>query len=313
MGSYEDKKVTGTVFNIQKYSVHDGPGIRTIVFTKGCPLACQWCSNPESQSTKPQVAYNEGRCIGVDKCGHCITACPQGAITANPDVPSGQPLTIDRTKCASCDTLDCAHACPSKGLIIYGDTMTVDKALQAVEKDAIFYSRSGGGMTMSGGEPLMDAKFAIPLLREARLRRIKTAIETCGCVPWETLKEAAGFLNFVLFDIKHMDSAKHKEGTGVGNELILENLKKLLTEFPDLPVLVRTPIIPDFNDTDENARAIGEFLKGHANVTYEALPYHRLGTQKYTFLGREYPLGDIKLEADVAPRFQKIVDDTRKA
>lgn len=311
MGSFEDRKVTGTVFNIQKYSVHDGPGIRTIVFTKGCPLSCKWCSNPESQTLKPQIAYNEGRCIGIDKCGHCLTACPHDAITPNSAEASGQPFQIDRDKCATCETLACAHACPSKGLIIYGETMTVDKALHAVEKDAIFYSRSGGGMTVSGGEPLMDASFAIPLLREARVRRIKTAVETCGCLPWEVLKEAAGFLNFVLYDIKHMDSEKHREGTGVGNELILENLKKLLTEFPNIPVLVRTPVVPGFNDTEENARAIGEFLKGYTNVSYEALPYHRLGTQKYTFLGREYPLGDIALDANVAPRLQKIVDDIR--
>lgn len=153
----------------------------------------------------------------------------------------------------------------------------------------------GGGMTLSGGEPLMHADIALPLLREARHRRIKTAIETCGCIPWDTLKEAAPYLNYVLFDVKQMDSEKHREGVGVGNELILSNLKKLLTEFPNLHVQVRTPIIPGFNDNDEFAYALGEFLKGYENVGYEALPYHRLGTQKYDFLSREYAMGDVSL------------------
>ena len=203
MGSFEDRKATGTVFNIQKYSVHDGPGIRTIVFLKGCPLSCKWCSNPESQASHPQVAYNKGRCIG---CHRCIKACQHDAITVNEDGT----LTLDRSKCDACKTLDCAHACPAQGMIIYGENKTVDQILKEVEKDALFYARSGGGMTLSGGEPLMHADIALPLLREARHRRIKTAVETCGCVPWETLKEAAQYLNYVLFDVKQMDSEKHR-------------------------------------------------------------------------------------------------------
>lgn len=304
MGSFEDRKATGTVFNIQKYSVHDGPGIRTIVFLKGCPLRCKWCSNPESQESHPQVAYNNGRCIG---CHRCMKACQYGAISVNEDGS----LSLDRSKCEVCPTLDCAHACPAKGMIIYGEKMTVDEILKQVEKDSIFYARSGGGMTLSGGEPLMHADIAIPLLREARLRRIKTAIETCGCVPWETLKEAAQYLNYVLFDVKQMDSAKHREGTGVGNELILSNLKKLITEFPNLHVQVRTPVIPGFNDNDEFAKALGEYIKGYENVGYEALPYHRLGTQKYDFLSRDYPMGTVSLPDGVAQRIQHIVDETR--
>ena len=208
MGSFEDRKATGTVFNIQKYSVHDGPGIRTIVFLKGCPLSCKWCSNPESQASHPQVAYNKGRCIG---CHRCIKACEHDAITVNEDGT----LSLDRSKCDVCKTLDCAHACPAQGMIIYGENKTVDQILKEVEKDALFYARSGGGMTLSGGEPLMHADIALPLLREARHRRIKTAIETCGCIPWDTLKEAAPYLNYVLFDVKQMDSEKHREGVGL--------------------------------------------------------------------------------------------------
>jgi pyruvate formate lyase activating enzyme len=309
MGSFEDKKTTGSIFNIQKYSVHDGPGIRTIVFLKGCSLACQWCSNPESQSIRPQIAYNQGRCLGTDKCDWCIPACPKNAVAKGPD---NRP-TINRELCRSCESLDCARVCPSQGIIIYGENKSVQEILDTVEQDAIFYARSGGGMTLSGGEPLMQTEFALALLREAKKRRLKTAVETCGHVPWETLREAAPLLNSVIFDIKTMDSLRHKDKTGAGNELILENLKKLLTEFPELPVLVRTPVIPGFNNTEQDAEAIGRFLKGYADVSFEALPYHRLGTQKYIFLGKEYPLGDVTLPEGEAEKFQAIVDKARGA
>lgn len=306
MSTFEDRKITGVVFNIQKYSVHDGPGIRTIVFTKGCPLSCRWCSNPESQSPRPQMAFNPGRCISPAKCDFCIPACPHGSIRAENGA-----LSIDCTHCAACEGIACARACPAQSLIAYGKVRTVEDVLGVVAQDAIFYSRSGGGMTISGGEPLLQKDFALALLREARRRRIKTAVETCGCVPWETLEEAAPYLNNILFDVKHTDTERHRWGTGVGNELILSNLKKLLETFPDKPVLVRTPVVPGFNDTMETAREIGRLLKGYANVSYEALPYHRLGTQKYMFLGREYPMGDVSLPAGVAQRFQHVVDEER--
>ena len=308
MSTFQDRKVTGIVFNIQKYSVHDGPGIRTIVFTKGCPLSCSWCSNPESQLLKPQMAFNATRCIGTDKCHYCMPACPYQAITSE-----GTALNIDCSHCNECETLACSKACPAGSIITYGQTRTVEDVLNTVAQDAIFYSRSGGGMTISGGEPLFQKEFALALLREARRRRIKTAIETCGCYEWERLEEAAPLLNNVLYDVKHTDTEKHKWATGVGNELILANLKKLLETFPELPVQIRTPVIPGFNDDEETARSIGQLLKGYANVTYEALPYHRLGTQKYAFLGREYPMGDVSLPAGVAERVQAIVDEERGA
>jgi pyruvate formate lyase activating enzyme len=306
MSTYEDRKVKGIVFNIQKYSVHDGPGIRTIVFTKGCHLRCRWCSNPESQVHKPQMAFNPGRCISPEKCGYCIPACPYGSIKAQMGA-----LDIDCSHCADCETFGCVKACPAKSLITYGEEKTVEEVLKVVAQDAMFYSRSGGGMTISGGEPLYQGEFAIALLREARRRRIKTAIECCGCIPWETLDAAAEHLNNILFDVKHTDTEKHKWGTGVGNELILSNLQKLLTKYPEKPVLVRTPVIPGFNDDEETARSIGRLLKGYANVSYEALPYHRLGTQKYMFLGREYLMGDVSLPAGKAEMVQAIVDEER--
>jgi pyruvate formate lyase activating enzyme len=297
MGAFEDRKVTGQVFNIQKYSVHDGPGIRTIVFMKGCHLACRWCSNPESQNKEPELAYNTGRCLTFAKCKHCLEACTRGAILRQPD----DTLRIDRNLCVGC-YMPCAQACPSQGLIVYGHERSVEDVLRTVEQDMAFYTRSSGGMTLSGGEPLLQIDFALALLREARRRRIKTAIETCGMVPWKNMEAAAEFIQYFLFDIKHMDSEKHKEFTGRPNTQILENFQKLHALHPEKPVLCRTPIVPDFNDSEEAVRDICEFIKNFPNVRYELLAYHRLGTQKYTFLNRQPPMGDVQLDKSIMPR-----------
>ena len=291
----------GMVFNIQKYSVHDGPGIRTIVFTKGCALSCRWCSNPESQNAPPELAYNQGRCLEIDKCGHCVKACPKGAIAKGED---GKPM-IDRSACPGCP-MPCAESCPAQGLLVYGKKRSVADVLAAVEQDAFFYARSGGGMTISGGEPLLNADFAVALLRQARRHRLKTAVETCGMVPPETIRAAAPHLNHVLFDLKHMDPAVHKEQTGRENGPILENFRILVTEFPDLPILARTPVIPGFNDDEDAIRAIAEFVKPHERVNYELLPYHRLGTQKYEFLGRTPPMGAVKLDDERFARLRGV-------
>lgn len=294
MSSFEDRKKKGLVFNIQKYSVHDGPGIRTIVFLKGCPLSCHWCSNPESQRREPELAFNSNRCLTFSKCTRCLQACTRGAIIRGSD----DSLSIDRSLCGDC-LQACAEACPSQGLIVYGEERTVDDVLKTVEQDAAFYSRSGGGMTLSGGEPLMQADFALALLREARRRRIKTAVETCGMVPWKTLEAAAGDLNYVLYDIKHMDAATHEAQTGASNDVILENFRRLVALDPGKPILVRTPVIPGFNDSVEAVSTIAEFIKPFANVNYEMLPYHRLGTQKYLFLDRVPPMDDVTLDRSV--------------
>ena len=298
----DDCQRQGMVFNVQKYSVHDGPGIRTIVFLKGCSLSCRWCSNPESQQREPELAFNAGRCLGVSKCGHCIVACPYGSITLGED----DKLNINRNHCTACH-MPCAAACPAQGLLVYGKQRTVDDVLNVVEQDMAFYARSGGGLTLSGGEPLLQGEFAVALLREARARRIKTAVETCGMVSAETIREAAPYLNYVLFDIKHMDSAQHEAQTGLSNRHILENFRILAEEFPDLPILARTPIIPGFNDSEEAITAIAEFLKPYERVEYEMLPYHRLGTQKYQFLDRPVPMGEVKLDAEHMNRLQAVV------
>jgi len=276
------------VFNIQKFSVHDGPGIRTIIFLKGCSLRCDWCSNPESQSPRLQLAYNPAKCLGIDDCQRCQGLCPQDAIT------TGDDRKIVRDVAACDDCLLCAEACPTHALNIYGYQVTVDQALGRVEEDEAFYARSGGGVTLSGGEPLFQSEFAIALLSQAKQRHVDTCIETCGNVPWPVLQEAARHLDCIYFDLKSMDPATHEVATGASNQLILKNLAKLEDEFPELPVVVRTPVVPGFNDNQEAIAAIVDFIKDFPNTEYELLAYHRMGMPKYAYLGRDYPLADIE-------------------
>jgi pyruvate formate lyase activating enzyme len=291
---------SGFVFNIQRYSLHDGPGIRTLVFLKGCPLRCPWCSNPESQRLEPELAYNEGNCIGTKECAFCRDVCPSGAAKE-----SGSGLvSIDRTLCDVC--LQCADVCPSRALSVFGKLMNVNEVMQAVEADGDFYGRSGGGMTLSGGEPLAQAGLACELLKEARRRRINTSIETCGFAEWKDLEQACGYLDSILFDIKSMNPVKHKEFTGVSNERILENFQRLCERFPDLPKRVRTPIIPGFNDTEEDVEAIVDFIRGKPNVEYELLAYHRLGQPKYQYLGRQYTLVDIRVSDERMKALERV-------
>ena len=250
-------------------------------------MRCQWCSNPESQSPERQLAYNPEKCLTADKCQRCQDLCPHDAIS----IGEGRKIKVDFTACDDC--LLCAEACPANALNIYGYEVTVEQALKRVEEDDAFYSRSGGGLTLSGGEPLFQSEFALALLREAKKRRIDTCIETCGNVPWPVLKEAAANLNNVFFDLKCMDDEKHREVTGVSNKLILSNLKNLKQTYPDLEVMVRTPVITGINDTEADIAAIAEFIKGMPCVGYELLAYHRMGTPKYGYLGKKYLLDEV--------------------
>lgn len=284
-----DKRQTGIIFNIQKFSVHDGEGIRTLVFLKGCPLHCPWCSNPESQRREPERAYNPTRCLTAEVCGRCAKACPTGAVS----VINGL-IRFDRAQCTGCNA--CVRACPTGAQAVYGETVSVDDILKRVEEDDVFYARSGGGLTLSGGEALAQPEFALALLREARARRIHATIETCGHYPTEVLEAACGLLDALIFDVKCLDSERHKKHTGVGNELILRNLNLVFERFPDLPVLVRTPVIPGFNDTEEDILSIRELLPKRPHVRYEALTYHRMGQPKYGYLGRPYPLEGVKAD-----------------
>ncbi len=279
----------GLIFDIQRFCVHDGPGIRDLVFVKGCPLHCQWCSNPESQCRNPEIGFNESRCIGWRNCGRCLNICPVGAIKCT----AGPSVIIDRKLCTNCGK--CAEICPSRAIRLYGECKSVDEIVKIIEEDEPFYRRSGGGITVSGGEPLIQADFVAELLNKSRERGIHTAIETTGLAKWEDLKKVCRNAKLILYDIKLIDPKEHLACTGVSNEAILENLKKLAGALPDTPVTVRTPIIPGFTDSENNIRAIADFVSSLDNVkNYELLPYHRFGESKYHQLGREYALSDVR-------------------
>jgi pyruvate formate lyase activating enzyme len=294
------KSETDLVFNVQHYSLHDGSGIRTIVFLKGCPLRCRWCCNPESQKREREIFYQKDKCIQCEECGVCASVCPQSAISFSGEQGKAD---IAFSSCIHC--LKCAKVCPSKAISVQGESYSVKQLVDLVERDSVFYKGGNGGLTVSGGEPLSHIDFLEALLQEAQRRYLDTAIETCGCAPYESLRRAAKHLNQILFDIKSMDSQKHKEYTGYGNEQILENFTRLCAEFPDLPKKVRTPVVPGFNDTEEDIRAIRQFAAGKPNVTYEPLKYHSFGKGKYTALGREYPMGDASLSEE---RFRAITE-----
>ncbi|MGN1014831.1 MAG: glycyl-radical enzyme activating protein [Butyricicoccus sp.] len=291
--SIREKSGTDLVFNIQHYSLHDGSGIRTIVFLKGCPLRCRWCCNPESQNPNREIFYLPDKCISQKECGLCASVCPESAISfADPSSKA----SIRFSSCSNC--LKCAGVCPSKAIVVQGESYSVKELVDLAERDSIFYQSGNGGLTVSGGEPLSHIDFLEALLTEAQNRYINTAIETCGCAPYDSLRRAAKHLDQILFDIKSMNAEKHREYTGQSNQQIIENFTRLCEEFPNLPKKVRTPVIPGFNDTPEEIEAIRTFLRGKPNVTYEPLRYHSFGKGKYAALGREYPMGDVALSEE---------------
>jgi pyruvate formate lyase activating enzyme len=275
----------GLVFDIQKYSLHDGPGIRTTVFMKGCPLNCRWCSNPESMSPNQGIMTHDIRCI---HCGKCAEACGAGAITIT---AAGR--EIDWEKCNQC--LECARACPARGIECVGHYRTVDEVVAKVEQDRVFYDNSGGGMTVSGGEPLVQWEFVSSVLQRCRAKGIRTALDTSGMAPWKHLERVIEHADLVLFDIKHMDSAIHKQGTGVGNETILENARKVAER---VTTWIRIPLIPGFNDSESNLTRTARFAGEIGAEKISLLPYHNLGSSKYPKLGRTYPMEDTPLLAE---------------
>lgn len=278
----------GVVFNIQRYSIHDGPGIRTLVFFKGCPLRCLWCDNPESQRKIPELVYDPGKCIGSKAC---LEACPVGALSGAETDCGDWRVDIDRALCNDC--AKCAESCAPQALTMMGHRMSLGEVMKEVEKDRQFYKRSGGGVTLSGGEPTAQLEFATALLRQCHARGIHTAIETCGYREWDGFSQLLRHTDLVLCDLKHMDSEKHKLFTGVPNEPILENARRIAGE--GIPMSVRFPIIPGYTDGERNIRAAARFVAALGTVgEIHLVPYHRLGEFKYARLGREYELTTLR-------------------
>jgi len=269
----------GIVFNIQRFSIRDGDGIRTIVFLKGCPLHCRWCSNPESQTLEPMLLYSAKDCI---HCGRCIATCKQGALSPN------NPTFVDRNKCIACG--ECTAVCPVGALTIKGKYMTVAEVIKELKKDAGAFRRSKGGVTISGGEGLVQHDFCTEILKACQTQGWTTAIETTGFAPAEVIEQVFPYVNTALMDIKCIDPAKHKEQCGVDNSLILKNARRIaeITK-----VIVRVPVIPGFNYNAEDIAQIAEFARTLPGVNMiHLLPYHALGSNKYKLLGRDYAMGD---------------------
>jgi pyruvate formate lyase activating enzyme len=273
----------GVVFDIRRYSIHDGPGIRTTVFFKGCPLRCWWCHNPEGQDVEPELVYRKNRCIG---CGECSKSCQREAISL-----ISQSISISREECVLCGK--CCLVCPSEALSIAGKQMSVKEILEEIEKDRAFYEESGGGVTFSGGEPLLQPDFLNALLSECKERAIHTAVDTCGFARYEIIDRIRDKVDLFLYDIKTMDNRKHRKYTGASNEQILKNLKKLAESGNS--IVISFPIIPGINDDDKNVTRTAEFISALPNIQQvNLLPYHRAGIEKYKNLGKTYKLDEIQ-------------------
>lgn len=275
-----DRSVKGVIFNIQKFSVNDGPGIRTVVFFKGCPLRCAWCANPESQLAKVQILWDQKKCIG---CHHCLNICPEHAIS----LQNGR-IHIDHMKCSSC--LKCVSECPGHALQKEGETKTVQEVLDVVMQDEVFYEESGGGLTLSGGEMLMQPEFACQLLKAAKEEGLHTCCETTGFANEEVFTKVMENIDEILFDMKHWDPLKHKEGTGVTNERILTNMALAVKQGKS--VLPRIPVIPGYNDSLEDAAEMAERLKTAGLTRCQLLPFHQFGENKYHLLDQTYQYED---------------------
>jgi pyruvate formate lyase activating enzyme len=280
-------EASGVIFHIMRFSVHDGPGIRTAVFFKGCPLSCWWCHNPESQNFEPEVLYSADRCR---LCGDCAAACPHGAIER-----MGERMTVT-DDCQLCAT--CVDACGAEARSVAGRTMTVTEIVAEIERDVVFVDESGGGVTFTGGEPFGQPELLEGLLHACRARRIHTTIETCGAAPRQSVLRIGGLADLILYDLKTLDPARHRQYTGAPNRNILENLEALVAA--GRPVTVRIPVVPGVNDGAADVRAACDYLAKLHLTRVDLLPYHRAGAEKYRRLGREYRMEQTVPPADAA-------------
>ena len=290
---------SGIVTNIQRFSIHDGPGIRTTVFFKGCNLRCFWCHNPETLRTEPELQVFPGRCIG---CGVCLEQCEQQAHV----MADGQ-RTFHRERCVACGR--CADTCYAECLVLVGERKTVEEVVDEVLRDRPFYERSGGGVTLSGGEPLLQLEFARGILARCRNEGLNTAIETAANLPWEQIASILPLTDLVMIDIKLLDDRAHRGCTGVSNRRILENAKRLGQQ--DTPLIVRTPVVPGVNDDPQWIVPIAAFAARLPNLLYyELLPYHPMASGKYESLGMDYKAKD--LESPSREQMQTLAEAARQ-
>ncbi len=292
----------GIVFNIQRFTIHDGPGLRTELFLKGCPLRCEWCSNPESWSGNIQLGVYKTKCISRKKCGSCEEACPEEGVL---NFYRGKLVGIDHSKCTNC--LKCFNACPSDAIKDWGKLMSVEECMKEILKDKGFYERSGGGVTVSGGEPLIQSDFVAELFKACKAEGIQTCLESTFHTDWKEIEKVLPYTDIIISDIKHMDTEIHKKYTGAGNEKILENLKKLVNEKPEF--ILRIPVIPNVNDDMGNIEACADFilneLVGRIR-TLQLLSFMHLGEEKYKSLGMPYKMENVKVNRR---SFQKQVNE----
>ncbi len=272
----------GVIYKIERLAVYDGPGIRTVIFLKGCPLACLWCSSPESQRPAPEIGFWREKCVA---CEACLAVCRSGAIEKDRDGKVRQHFN------ACTNNGDCARNCLYQAREMIGEKVTVDQVVMELEKDAVFYHRSGGGVTLSGGDPICQPEFSARILEKAVKKGFHTAVETSAFGDWPAFSGMLDYLDLVYVDVKHMDASVHKVLTGKDNQRILENIQRLDEHYPDLELVLRIPVIPGKNDTTDNIRKTARFARNLKTLKrVELLPYHRYGVSTYSVIGRNYVL-----------------------
>ena len=282
----------GRITNIQRYTIHDGPGIRTELFFKGCSMHCLWCSNPETIRPQRELGFYPSKCMTADKCRWCLRVCARGGTPLLFD-SEGLIAAVDGEKCVGC--MRCTDVCPNHAIKSWGEDRTLEELMQIIRADESFYHRTGGGVTLNGGEVLLQWEFAVMLLKACREEGINTCVETALCVPAEHMEAILPYTDLMITDIKHMDPEVHKKLTGQGNEQILSNIRRAAERGTKL--VIRTPVVQGYNGSEEDVRRIGAFLRDELNgriVAYQLLPFRRMGTEKYESLRRPYPLEEYK-------------------